>query len=159
MAEYTRESYDALLKALDDAKSKHAEAQRQIGISTAGDTNVWHDNFAFEEANRQELLHRTRVARLTAHVAEAVVVERDADNDTIQVGSHVTVHIQDEDDEETFVIGGEQNELRQSADGYIMLSQKSPLGMALMGKSLEDRYLQYTLPNGTTQEVEIIKAW
>ncbi len=54
MAEYTPESYAALETALANVQEQHREAQLQIGVVTDGDANVWHDNFAFDDANRQK---------------------------------------------------------------------------------------------------------
>ena len=156
MAEYTQESYDALVVAFGEAQKKHSEAQLQIGVLTDGDTNVWHDNFSFDESNRQEQMLRREVAKLRKLVSEAVVVEKADSHDLVQMGAHVVVRMDDED--ETFVLAGEQNFARQSPDGCTLLSQKAPLGSALMGRSIGDK-VTYMLPSGIEQEAEIIKIW
>lgn len=156
MAEYTQESYDAILIALDDAVVKHSEAQLQIGVLTDGDTNVWHDNFSFDESNRQEQMLRREVAKLRKLVSEAVVVEKLELHDSIKVGAHVAVKINGED--EIFVFAGEQNFARRSSDGCMLMSQKAPLGAALMGHSVGDK-ITFILPSGLQQDAEIVKIW
>lgn len=156
MAEYTRESFAALEAALEDAKQKHAEAQLNIGVSTDGDTNVWHDNFSFDEANRQERNWRTRVRTLQRLVDEAVVVDKTEAHTHVQVGSHVIVEIFG--DEEKFIIAGEQNIKRESDDGYMHLSQSSPLGSALMGQEA-GASIDYRLPSGKRQEARVVSVW
>lgn len=156
MAEYTQDSFAALEAALAKAVAKHQEAQRQIGIVTAGDANVWHDNFAFDEANREEQRWRIEVAKLKSLVAEATVVEKEGEYSRVQVGAHVKVLIDDE--EETFVIAGEQNLSRRSDNGVMWLSQSAPLGAALMGHAAGEA-ISYILPKGSQQEALIVAVW
>lgn len=156
MAEYTAESFATLEAALEDAKTKHAEAQKNIGIATDGDTNVWHDNPSFDEANRQEQNWRIRVRKLQAQVDQAVVVDITEAHARVQVGSHVIVDI--DGDEETFVLAGQQNVLRHSSGGHLHLSQSSPLGSSLMGEEAGAQ-ITYTLPSGKRQEATVVRVW
>lgn len=157
MAEYTKQTYDDLEEALQNAIREHKEAQLRIGTITEGDANVWHDNFAFEEANREEQRMRGEVARLSRLVADATIVERPEDADaSVRLGSHVTIRIAGK--EANYFIGGDTNFKNATKDGVALLSTKSPIGTALIGHSAGD-VVSYKLPGGRHREAEIVRVW
>lgn len=157
MAEYTPESFAHLEEALQNAITEHQKAQLRIGKVTEGDTNVWHDNFAFEDANREEQLWRQQVAKLSQLVADAKVVHRTpGPHSVVELGSHVTIRISGK--EATYFMGGDINYKNSTAEGYALLSTKAPIGAALMGHTVGE-IVGYKLPGGRSQEAEIVQVW
>jgi transcription elongation factor GreA len=158
ITEYTPEYFANLEEALRDAITEHQKAQLRIGTVTEGDTNVWHDNFGFEEANREEQRCRQLVARLSRLVAEAKVVARaPCPHSVVELGSHVTIRTTGR--EATYFMGGGALNFKDTtSEGVAYLSTEAPIGAALLGHSAGD-VVSYKLPGGRLQEAEIVQVW
>lgn len=119
--------------------------------SQAGDSSVWHDNFAYEENQRQ--MHRLarRVRDLEDQLGRVRVVPAcSAVPDKVQLGARVTLRYIDEDREATLYIAGFDD--GDPKEGRI--SYTAPLAARLMGATLgETRTLT---EGGRRREVEVV---
>lgn len=156
MAEYPPESYAQLVRLRDDVDREHSEALLAIAGTVDGNPNAWHDNFSYDDAIRREQELRRRLSMLNAMIEHAVVVDKSGPHSQVGVGSYVEVVATDGDT--IFMIGGEFNVERHTAEGFRVLSTKSPLGQALLGHVVGD-VVRYRLPNGGEREVAVKNVW
>jgi hypothetical protein len=96
---------ELLNQRLADAveKLKYAQSQKAEAADVGGDN--WHDNFAFEDLLRQEMMHNKQIADIRAIQNQLILVEYPRDIDTVQIGHIITV----EDEEASvkdFRVGG-----------------------------------------------------
>lgn len=154
MGQYTQAAYDDLLELERKLKAEQAEALHSLGEAAEGDNNTWHDNGAFDEANRRIREINGRVAKIKRLVDEAEVVEKPSDG-SIGIGSNVTYRFVGDDETEVMHLCGEyavsgENEVQQ-------VSTSSPFGAAVFG-SRPGEVVTYTTPNGRKLEVEILEV-
>lgn len=118
--------------------------------SQAGDSSVWHDNFAYEENQRQ--MHRLarRVRDLEEQFGRARIVSAcSAAPDKVQLGARVCLRYLDDEREVTLYIAGFDD--GDPKEGRI--SYTAPLAMRLMGATVgETRTLT---EGGRRREVEV----
>jgi transcription elongation factor GreA len=98
----------------------------------SGDSSVWHDNFAFEENQRQmhQLARRVRDLEAILHGVTLITAE-EAPRDRAFVGSRVRYRIGEEGPERScLLVGWDDGDPRQGRVSY-----NSPLGAALFGAS------------------------
>lgn len=113
----------AALEAYEQIVSTNAEA------AEAGDSSVWHDNFAYEENQRQmhQWARRIRDLRITLNRLE--IVSPPTNPERVQVGCTVVVCDLSDESEHTYVIAGyEDGDMEQGR-----LSYTAPLAHALLG--------------------------
>lgn len=72
--EYTPEAFGRLEAHIADMEGQLAAAHASLGGAAEGDNNTWHDNPAFEEANREIRRLNAELARLKVLRADAKVV-------------------------------------------------------------------------------------
>lgn len=140
---FSRSALEALRVELTDLKtegrtrmSERLRAARELGDVT--------DNAAFESAKHDQALLEGRIAKLEVLLKEAVV--RDVPADASVVGTGVVVTVRDAADPsfvDSFVVA----EPEERVTGARVLSPKSPLGQALMGKRVGDS-VTYEAPGG-----------
>ncbi|MCA9547133.1 MAG: GreA/GreB family elongation factor [Myxococcales bacterium] len=94
----------------------------------AGDTSVWHDNFAYEE-NQRQMHAAARTVRDLEHLLRRMQVVHPVERPSqATVGTEVT--FSDEDGEEhRWILGGYEDS--DPAEGRVAYT--TPLGQALMG--------------------------
>lgn len=95
----------------------------------SGDNSVWHDNFAYEEAQRQMHALGRKVHDLRGVLSRLVVVEPPTAPERVSVGTCVEIAHLDTGEVERWAIAGHED--GDPARGR--LSYTSPLGAALMG--------------------------
>lgn len=100
------------------------------------------ENADYDAAKNDQGLMEARIRKLEhlIHTAEVRAVE---DTGKVEVGSVVTVVDSDGDEMEYFVAAQENK-----VAGYLLASPESPLGAALLGRSVGDE-VQYEAPAGT----------
>ncbi len=95
----------------------------------AGDSCVWHDNFAFEENQRQMHQLARRVHDLESIAAAAsLVTTAEAPRDRAFIGTRVRYCIDEQDTRSCVLVGWDDGDPKQGR-----LSYNSPLGAALFG--------------------------
>lgn len=122
----------------------------------SGDSSVWHDNFAYEENQRQMHQLAQRVRELEAYVDRMEVVPTCVvPPETVRVGSRVRVSLADDGQDRIFAIAGFAD--GDPAAGRV--SYTSPLARSLVGAQEGD--LRQVRVGCTTRDVEILEilAW
>lgn len=140
----SRDALEALRAELEELKTTGRDKiSEQLRI--ARDLGDVTDNAAFESAKHDQALLEGRILRLEELVRNAVV--RDLPANTTAVGPGVVVTVRDTNDpsvEDSFILA----EPEERITGARVLSPRSPLGQALLGKCVGDR-VTYAAPGGT----------
>ncbi len=118
----TQEQMDALQAELQELEGPR-RAEAIDAIATARSFGDLSENFEYHAAKNEQGLLEARIAKLRERLRIATVVEHDTDE---HVGPGSIVEVADED--------GETMEVTISSVGGV--STDSPLGSALMGKSV-----------------------
>ena len=92
-----------LQSALDEF---HAVCDTNAEAAGAGDTSVWHDNFAYEENQRQMHQLSLRVSELRRMLGNLQVVGVPPRPSRVQVGCAVSLRDADSGEEWTFTVAG-----------------------------------------------------
>ena len=110
-------------KALDDVKVARAQ----------GDLS---ENFEYKAAKQEKNRNESRIRFLENMIKTAVVIEDHSGNDTVGLYDKVTVYLEDDDEEEVWQV---VTTVRQDVL-HGLISKESPMGAALMGKRVGDRF-------------------
>jgi transcription elongation factor GreB len=135
--EAARASYDAVVATNGDA-------------AEAGDNSVWHDNFAYEE-NQRQMHQLARRLRDLMHIASEIeVVTPPSTPSRVGLGCAVTLLVHDEGREEQYIIGGYED----GDPALRRVSYTTPLASALMGARVGD--VRTIRAGQEEREVEIV---
>ena len=110
------------------------------------------ENANYHDAKEQQAFVEGRIQYLEDLLREAVIIENQGKSDTVRIGAKVTIREVGEDDDETYIIVGAAE--ANPSEGKI--SQKSPIGSALLGRKKGDKVRAAT-PMGEI-EFKIIKV-
>jgi transcription elongation factor GreA len=146
----TQDAFDRLTGELEHLKGEgRVEISKKIEAARLeGDLR---ENGGYHAAKEEQGKMEARIRQLTQLLDNAVVGESPKDDGIVEPGMVVTVEIFG--DEETFLLGSREID----DDALEVYSEKSPLGAAILGKSVGDT-ASYEAPNGTTVEVKILAA-
>lgn len=140
----SRSALEALNAELEDLKTngRYKISQRLLEARELGDVT---DNAAFETAKHDQALLEGRISRLESLVKEATVREGPVESSVVVPGVVVTVRDSDDSSiEDSFFLA----ESEERVTGARVLSPRSPLGQALLGKAVGER-VTYEAPGGT----------
>lgn len=150
----SQSALDALKAELDELRS---DGRSRIGerLKSAIELGDISDNAAYEAAKQDQAMLEGRIARIETVLREARVRDKPADTSVVGQGVVVTVRdCVDADIEDSFVVA----ESEERVTGARVLSPRSPLGQALLGKRVGDR-VTYEAPGGTfTYEIVSLQA-
>lgn len=136
----TQEGLDSLKKELDElTKVKRPDVVRQL--SEAREQGDLSENGAYTAAKEELAFIDGRLEELEMLIKQAAVIT-DQHTDMVSLGSTVSVHVNGK--QEVFHLVGEWEADPQAKK----ISHESPLGKALMGKSLGDE-VSVDAPAGT----------
>ncbi|MBQ3079340.1 MAG: transcription elongation factor GreA [Clostridia bacterium] len=133
-----------LEEELNDLKVvKRAQVVKDIAEARAhGDLS---ENAEYDEAKNEEARVNSRIMQLEELLANAIVVdEKQINTDTVSVGTIVTVFDEEYQEEDEYVIVG----FTEADPSKLHISAESPIGAALMGKSVGD-VCEAQTPGGT----------
>lgn len=138
----SQEKFDELKNELEHLRSvRRKEIAEQLEAAKAlGDLS---ENAEYHEARQNQAETEDRIAKLEQMLKGAVITERQKGG-IVGVGSTVIIVRGKEKEERRYQIVG--SEEANTKEGKI--SNKSPLGLALMGKSKGDK-VSYETPGGT----------
>ncbi len=116
----------------------------------SGDTSGWHDNFAFEENQRQMHQLARRVHELEGLLTRVTVVEPlDVPPDQVRIGSVVTWSVEGGEPRTLCIAGYEDGDPKAGRVSY-----ESPLAQQLLGAAIGD--VRKVHVGGAPREVEIL---
>ena len=130
------EELEFLLKVRRPELADHIRIAREDGDLT--------ENAGYDAAKEEQAHVEGRILTLENILKNAQIIEKKGNSGTVVVGSQVTVQ-EDGYDPETFHIVGSAEVNPQQG----RISNKSPLGRALLGKRKGDE-VQVNTPNGVT---------
>lgn len=148
----TQEGKEALARELEllvnvqrpELAAKLAEAVSQ------GDLK---ENADYHDAKEKQAFLEGRIQHLENILRSAVIIEKDANTSIVNMGSIVTIVEDGYDEEETYTIVGAA-EANPSAN---RISNESPVGKALLGKSKGDRVTVKTPMGETIFKIKSVK--
>ena len=144
----TQEGYDRLLKELDYLRTdKRAEVADRL--RNAMEDGELIENAELEAAKNEQSFVEGRIKELEVLLANAKLIEENASNDTIQVGSKVKVKEDGFDPEEYVIVGHAEADPRLGR-----ISNESPLGKALLNHKAGDK-VKVEAPGGAF-EIDIM---
>jgi|APEBP8051073058_1049385.scaffolds.fasta_scaffold05752_2 transcription elongation factor GreA len=146
---FSRSSYDRLVSDLENLKGQRAKIVQDI--KEAREQGDLRENFAYHDAKNNQGILEARIAGLEARLADAVIVEGDA-NGEVMMGVPVKVHFKEQDRTRTYTIVTEEEV--DEVDGGA--SADSPVGSALLGRKVGD-VVEIEGPNGVVQ-IEVLSV-
>ena len=137
----SKEKFEELTKELKELKSvRRKEIAGQLEFAKGlGDLS---ENAEYHEARQNQAETEERIAKLELMIKNAVITEKHASN-LVGIGSTVVIMRTDNKIERTYhLVGSEESNTKEGK-----ISNKSPLGEALMGKIKGDK-VTYETPAG-----------
>jgi transcription elongation factor GreA len=146
----TPAGFEKLRKELEELESHRVQVSRNI--KTAKGYGDLSENFEYQEAKREQGFVEGRILELKMILPTAHVVQPEAiPTDRVGFGSLVRLKDLDYDDEFDYAVVGP---LEADPD-QDRISYESPLGQALMGKSVGDQ-VEVKVPGGVTTNYEVV---
>jgi transcription elongation factor GreA len=146
----TPSGYAKLQKELEELENKSVQVSRNI--KTARGYGDLSENFEYQEAKREQGFVQGRILELKAILPSAhVVPAEEIPTDRVGFGSQVRLKDLDYEDELQYaVVGPLEADIENDRISY-----ESPLGQALMGKSVGEE-VEVKGPTGVTTRFEVI---
>lgn len=136
--ELTRQDIEMMRKELEH---RRLELRPKLieEVKTARAFGDLSENFEYKAAKKEKNRNDSRIRYLENMIRTAVVIEDRSAEGTVGLYDHVTVYMEEDDEETTFQI---VTTMRQDAL-HGRISKESPVGKALLGKAVGDRvYIQ-----------------
>lgn len=125
-----QEQLQTALNAYDAVCATNADAK------DAGDNAVWHDNFAYEQNQRDMHKWACRINELQTLLSKVRVIQVPAAPDKVQVGCLVTLEDMEENRQWVFEVAGyDDGDIRQGRVSYT-----SPLMQQLIDAAVGEEY-------------------
>ncbi len=149
----TRATYERLQAELEDLTTRgRVEIARAIEAARAlGDLS---ENGDYHAAKDHQGTMESRIRQIQATLAKATIVDEmgaASASGTVLAGSIVSIRYEGDEDVERFLVGS----IEERHDGLNVVSPRSPLGQALLGKAPGDT-VEYDSPGGKLR-VEIVQ--
>lgn len=137
---FTKQGLEKLKEELNYLKTVKAKevAERLKKAASFGDIS---DSAEYDEAKEAQTFLMNKIAELDNLIKNAQVVEKEKESNKVQIGSKVTVD--SNGIKETFQIVGAE----EANPSKGMISYQSPLGKALLNKSIESK-VEFKAPKG-----------
>ncbi|MEA4943574.1 MAG: transcription elongation factor GreA [Propionicimonas sp.] len=152
----TQDAYDKLVAELNHLKG---EGRRLVSakIAQARDEGDLSENGGYHAAREEQGQQEARIRQLAAMLENAEVGEAPSGSQ-VTPGTLVTVYFDDdEDDEDTFLLGSREVLGLDDAVDIEVYSPQSPLGAAILGAAPGDT-VSYAAPSGSAIEVTIVSV-
>lgn len=149
----THLSQDAYDRLQEELAFRSGDRRRQISdwIERARELGDLKENADYHAAKDEQGHNEARIRHIEALLKDVEIVAG-GDADTVAPGTVVEVRMDDDDDTITYLVGS----IEERNDTYDVLSTTSPLGQAVMGKTVGD-VVDYEGPKRTFQ-VEIVSV-
>ena len=146
----TQEAFDRLQTELTQL-SGPGRAEIVSKIEQARSEGDLKENGGYHAAKDEQGKIEARIRQLSELLRSAHVGDAPADDGIVEQGMVVVATIAG--DETTFLLGSRE----VGSNDTEVFSERSPLGMAIMGHKVGDK-ISYVAPNGKTIDVEILSA-
>jgi transcription elongation factor GreA len=145
-ATLTLEAYLRLKGELDDLKGV-GRTHISERIKAAREHGDIRENAEYDAAKNEQGLMESRIRNLERMLRDPDIIEAPPASDVVAAGMLVTIRPLDEDEpeDETYLLADHAEE---RAPGVRTITTTSPLGIALMGRALDDE-IAYEAPGGT----------
>jgi transcription elongation factor GreA len=145
-ATLTLEAYLRLKGELDDLKGA-GRTHISERIKAAREHGDIRENAEYDAAKNEQGLMESRIRNLERMLRDPDIIEAPPASDVVAAGMLVTIRPLDEDEpeDETYLLADHAEE---RAPGVRTITTTSPLGVALMGRALDDE-IAYEAPGGT----------
>ena len=94
------------------------------------------ENFEYKAAKQEKNKNESRIRYLENMLRTAVVIEDNSTNDTVGLYDKVTIWLEEDEEEEVWQV---VTTVRQDVS-HGLISKESPMGSALLGKKVGDRF-------------------
>lgn len=125
---FYQEDLDKLDEQIQDLTKKLRATHQDTAESTQQSSETWHDNFGFEEGQRQLTMLSGRLAELSTVRKMATVVSRESGGTRVRMGSAVLVRDEATGKEQTVRIGSYMSLADKEVVSYV-----SPVAKLLIG--------------------------
>jgi transcription elongation GreA/GreB family factor len=129
---FLRKDYDALLAKIEELAGALREAGQEKGLWANQSAETWHDNFGYEQEQRQEWVLSDRLDEFVEMKNDAEIVQGRAMNE-VDIGCRVTIRDTESDEQRTFMVGSYQVLDQQQEDE---VSYAAPLAKPFMGATV-----------------------
>jgi transcription elongation factor GreA len=146
----TREGYQKLQEDLDYLRTKkRAEVAKRLHEAMEGGELI--EDAEYEAAKNEQAFVEGRIQELEMLLANARVIEENANIEVVQVGARVTIQEEENEPEVYIIVGPAEANPRNGR-----ISNESPLGRALMDHRAGDE-VRVDAPGGAFK-VRIVKV-
>jgi len=125
---FLREDFEELNARIRKLYERIKKLGKEAGESCQEGAETWHDNFAFEESQRQQHMWSIQLHELIRIRNEARVIEPDPRTNKVSIGKVVTIQDIDTGEKRTFRIGS-YRVFKKKED----VSYNAPLARILLG--------------------------
>jgi transcription elongation factor GreA len=141
--ELSQAAHDRLVAELEELRT-HGRIELADRIERAREHGDLRENAEYHAAKEEKAKMEARIAKISGILEHAVIVEGGGGH-AVAAGSVVTLRYEgdDEDEVERYLIGS----IEERHDDLHVVSPRSPLGEALMGRTKGDS-VTYAAPNG-----------
>ncbi|AWB93108.1 transcription elongation factor GreA [Aeromicrobium chenweiae] len=152
----TQEAYERLQQELAHLKGD-VWTDITTKIAAARDEGDLKENGGYHAAREEQGKTKARIDQLESMLRRAEVGEKPADDGLVEAGMIVTIRFAGDSDTEQFLLGSRELLSMDSTVEIDVYSPTSPLGAAILGKSVGDT-VSYETPNGKSMSVEVVAA-
>ncbi len=123
----TQEGYQKAQEKLRSLEDKFKEILSRKGEAAEVGGNAWHDNAAFEELTRQEMVIERQINNLKDIIKNAEIVEEGRNRNKVGMGTTVVIEIDGSSPKELTIVDPMRSNPKNNK-----ISQNSPIGKAIM---------------------------
>ncbi len=137
----TQEGAERLKKELESLKgpARQQIASRLRAAIQQGDLS---ENADYHSAKEDQAFLEGKIMELEALLRNVVIIEKKQPSDVIEIGAHITVQEEGEEQEVYYLVGPKEADPKRG-----MISFESPIGAALRGRKAGD-LVEITTPGG-----------
>jgi transcription elongation GreA/GreB family factor len=146
---FLKNDFDELKRQIWEVNRRIKAIGQEMGASCQEGAETFHDNFAYEDGERQQRMWSQRLRELLEIYENAQIFNPSVTSETVAIGRSVTVFDYDTEEEKTFNVGS-----YMCFNGNDTISYNAPLAKILLGASVGD--VRKGKIAGKKKELEII---
>jgi transcription elongation GreA/GreB family factor len=135
---FFREDLRALEEQLEAIKKRVGEIGKEMGESCEEGAETFHDNFTYEEGERQQIMLTKRYSELNSIRQQAIIVAPEPNQGRVAMGRTITIENEETGTQQIFKIGSYRVAKELDENGIRVISYDAPLAKAFIGKQQDD---------------------